>query len=41
MGIFIYAFTATGKSTVSKKYSNILEEKEILLIFAAVLIADV
>lgn len=25
MGIFIHAFTATGKSTVSKKYSNVID----------------
>ena len=25
MGIFIYAFTATGKSTISKKYSNVID----------------
>lgn len=30
MGIFIYAFTATGKSTVSKKYSNIIDMESTL-----------
>lgn len=25
MGIFVYAFTATGKSTVAKKYSNVID----------------
>ena len=25
MGIFVYAFTATGKSTVGKKYSNVID----------------
>lgn len=25
MGIFIYAFTATGKSSISKKYSNVID----------------
>ena len=25
MGIFVYAFTATGKSTVSRKYKNIID----------------
>lgn len=25
MGIFKYAFTATGKSTISKKYSNVID----------------
>ena len=25
MGVFIYAFSATGKSTVAKKYSNVID----------------
>ena len=25
MGIFIYAFTATGKSTLAKRYSNVID----------------
>ena len=25
MGIFVYAFTATGKSTLAKKYSNVID----------------
>ena len=30
MGIFIYAFTATGKSTISKKYSNVIDMESTL-----------
>lgn len=30
MGIFIYAFTATGKSTVAKKYSNVIDMESTL-----------
>ena len=30
MGIFIYAFTATGKSSVSKKYSNVIDMESTL-----------
>ena len=30
MGIFIYAFTATGKSTVTKKYSNVIDMESTL-----------
>lgn len=30
MGIFVYAFTATGKSTVSKKYINVIDMESTL-----------
>lgn len=30
MGIFIYAFTATGKSTLSKKYKNVIDMESTL-----------
>ncbi len=30
MGIFIYAFTATGKSTVAKRYSNVIDMESTL-----------
>ena len=30
MGIFIYAFTATGKSTVAKKYNNVIDMESTL-----------
>ena len=30
MGIFVYAFTATGKSTVAKKYSNVIDMESTL-----------
>lgn len=30
MGIFIYAFTATGKTTVTKKYKNIIDMESTL-----------
>ena len=30
MGIFVYSFTATGKSTVSKKYSNVIDMESTL-----------
>ena len=30
MGIFIYAFTATGKSSISKKYSNVIDMESTL-----------
>lgn len=30
MGIFIYAFTATGKSSVYKKYSNVIDMESTL-----------
>ena len=30
MGIFVYAFTATGKSSVSKKYSNVIDMESTL-----------
>ena len=29
MGIFIYAFTATGKSTLAKKYKNIIDMESV------------
>ena len=30
MGIFVYAFTATGKSSVNKKYNNIIDMESTL-----------
>lgn len=30
MGIFVYAFTATGKSAVAKKYSNVIDMESTL-----------
>ena len=30
MGIFIYAFTTTGKSSISKKYSNVINMESTL-----------
>jgi hypothetical protein len=30
MGIFVYAFTATGKSSVSKKYKNVIDMESTL-----------
>ena len=30
MGVFIYAFTATGKSTLAKKYSNVIDMESTL-----------
>ena len=30
MGIFVYAFTATGKSSVAKKYSNVIDMESTL-----------
>ena len=30
MGIFVYCYTATGKSTVSKKYSNVIDMESTL-----------
>ena len=30
MGIFVYAFSATGKSTVAKKYSNVIDMESTL-----------
>ena len=30
MGIFIYAFSATGKSTLAKKYSNVIDMESTL-----------
>ena len=29
MGIFIYAFTATGKSTLAKKYKNVIDMESV------------
>ena len=30
MGIFVFAFTATGKSTVAKKYKNVIDMESTL-----------
>lgn len=40
MGIFIYAFTATGKSSVAKKYSNVVDMESTLYKYLNVLEED-
>ena len=40
MGIFIYAFSATGKSTVAKKYSNVIDMESTLYKYLGVFQED-
>ncbi len=40
MGIFIYAFSATGKSTVAKKYSNVIDMESTLYKYLGVFKED-
>lgn len=40
MGIFVYAFTATGKSSVEKKYGNVVDMESTLYKYLDVLNED-
>ena len=40
MGIFIYAFSATGKSTVAQKYSNVIDMESTLYKYLGVFKED-
>jgi len=40
MGIFVYAFTATGKTSVAKKYSNVIDMESTLYKYLDVLKED-